>query len=128
MNSDKENLPTLQQLAAVEAINIIYKIYYIVKEKNHLLCYCHMEEEERKCFVCLICAFLPLWFKSQARCDLKYLIDFFINFVSLKKKILKKSGHKVIFFNHSYEYTFFANKFPQLRLLDVVDPHEELFY
>ena len=98
MNSDKENLPTLEQLAAVEVFNIIYNIYYIVKEKKYLLCYCHMKEEEIKCDVCLISAFSPFWFKSQARRDLKYLINFFIDFVSRKKKILKKSGHKVIFF------------------------------
>ena len=46
MNSDKENLPTLQQLAAVEVFNIIYNIYYIFKEKRHLLCFFHMQEKE----------------------------------------------------------------------------------
>ena len=90
------------------------------------------EEEEEKCSVCLISAFSPFWFKSQeARCDFKYLINFYNTFVILKKKILEKSGHKVIFFNHDYEYTFFAfstNNFPPLRLMDIVDPHEILFY
>ena len=133
MNSDKENLPTLQLLAAVEVFNIIYNIYYIVKGKRHLLCFCHMqeEEEEEKCSVCVISAFSPFWFKSQARRDFKYLINFYNNFVNLKKKILEKSGHKVIFLITIMSILFFAfttNNFPPLCLMDIVDPHEILFY
>ena len=124
-NLSNKKFPTLEQLAAVEVFNIVYNIYFIINQKRHLLCSCSYQ---RKCTVCNISCFFPGWFKSQGRRSRKYLIDFCLNFLKLKKEILDKAAYKNIFFDNDYEYTFFAGRLPEnIRLLDIVYPEEILF-
>ena len=126
----ENNLPTLEQLAAVKRFDIIFKTYEIFRRKKHLLCYCHMQEifMYPTYTVCQICNFSPFWFKDQTVKNRKYLIETFRCMLNWKERVIKKVGHRNIFFNHDYEYAFFNNKFCQnLRLLHVVSPYEIIF-
>ena len=126
MNENDENkkFPTLEQPAAVEVFNIVYNIYFVLNQKKHLLCFCHYQ---RKCTMCRISNFSTGWFKSQARRNRKYLIHFCLHFLKLKQEVLNKCAYKNIFFNNDYEYTSFANKCPEVHLIDIVYPEEILF-
>ena len=135
MNNDKcvgqpseEFFPTLVQLATVEVFNIVYNIYFIINEKNHIQCFCSINDSDIKCLVYRISLFSFGWFKSQARRDRKYLINFCIKFLKAKQEVINKVGHRIIYFNKDYEYTFFSGKLPEnIRLLGVVYPKEILF-
>ena len=128
--SAEKIFPTFVQLAAVEVFNIVFNIYFIINKKKYILCFCSYNNNINniKCLVCRISLFSFGWFKSQGRRDRKYLIDFCIKFLKAKQEVIDKVGHRIIYFNKDYEYTFFAGKLPEnIRLLDVAYPKEILF-